>query len=434
MTATPTDIDTVDVDVDADGTSSRPVAGSTNPSAGATHAGPGDAYVASRMDSESSWVVVVAAFIAMFTVFGVAYSFGEFFGPMADEFGTDRAQTALFFAITTFAYFALGIISGRIADRIGPRRVVLFGAVVMVIGLMLTAEVSSIELGYLTYGLGVGIGVACCYVPMVAAVGGWFTDRRTLALGLAVAGIGTGTLVLVPVMEWLIERNGWRDAYRTLALVTAVLLALAAIGAHRPPSNGAAPLPVRQVISGRSEFWVLYVASLFVTVALFTPFVFLADYMDTTGTSGSAAVLLGLLGMTSIIGRLSFGAIAARIGIMGLYRVSFAVLGASFLIWLAAGTNYTLLVVFVLVLGIAYGGFIALSPAVVAELFGTVGMGGVLGALYTAAGFGGLVGPPLMGWIIDNSGYTAAQLTALGSGLIGATLLLFLRAPANLDS
>ena len=99
----------------------------------------------------------------MFTVFGVAYSFGEFFGPMADEFGTDRSETALFFALTTFAYFALGIVTGRIADRHGPRRVVAFGATAMTIGLLLTAEVESIQLGYLTYGLGVGIGVACCY-------------------------------------------------------------------------------------------------------------------------------------------------------------------------------------------------------------------------------------------------------------------------------
>ena len=52
----------------------------------------------------------------MFTVFGVAYSFGEFFGPMADEFDTDRSETAFFFAITTFAYFMIGIVSGRVAE------------------------------------------------------------------------------------------------------------------------------------------------------------------------------------------------------------------------------------------------------------------------------------------------------------------------------
>lgn len=364
----------------------------------------------------------------MFTVFGVAYSFGEFFGPMAEEFDTDRSETAFFFAITTFAYFMIGIVSGRIADRIGPRPVVIFGGTAMTIGLLLTAEVESIQAGYLTYGLGVGLGVACCYVPMVATVGGWFDQRRTLALGLAVAGIGTGTLVLVPVVEQVIDDHGWRDAYRLLALVTAVLLAIAAIGAHRPPgAAGTAPIPIREAIRGRHDFWILYASSVFISITLFTPFVFLADYIDSTGGTGSAAVLLGLIGMASIVGRLGFGAIAARIGITGLYRMSFLVLASSLLIWIVADTSYALLVVFALVLGIAYGGFIALSPAIVAERFGVVGMGGVLGALYTAAGVGGLIGPPTIGAIIDASGHTAAQVTALISGLLGTALLFTMR-------
>jgi MFS family permease len=338
---------------------------------------------AHEVDSTRAWIVVASAFLAMFTVFGVAYSFGEFFGPMADEFGTSRSATALFFSITTFAYFAIGIISGRIADRIGPRRVMVFGAVAMVSGLLLTAEVSSIRLGYFTYGLGVGIGVACCYVPMVAAVGGWFEQRRTFALGLAVAGIGTGTLVLVPIIERLIEANGWRDAYRVLA------------------------------------------------AALFTPFVFMADYIDTTEASGSAAVLLGLIGMASIIGRLGLGALAGRVGIVGLYRLSSLGLGLSFLIWIVADANYALLIAFAIVLGVSYGGIIALSPAVVAQLFGTIGMGGVLGALYTANGLGGLIGPPTMGQIIDSSGHTAAQWAALASGLLGTALLYRLKPQAG---
>ena len=377
-----------------------------------------------RVDSARSWVVLGSTFLTLFTVFGVAYSFGEFFGPMADEFGTSRSATAFFFSITTFAYFGLGIVSGRIADRIGPRRVLIFGAVCMVTGLFLTAEVSSIQLGYLTYGLGVGIGVACCYVPMVAAVGGWFEQKRTMALGLAVAGIGLGTLVLVPLVEWVIEQNGWRDAYRLLGAISAVLLAIAAFGAHRPPGSSATPLPLRESIGGRIDFKLLYVSSFFLSAALFTPFVFLADYIETTGTDGSAAVLLGLIGMSSIVGRLGFGAIAAKIGTIALFRLSCTGLGLSFLLWIIADTNYVLLVVFALVLGVAYGGIIALSPAVVAELFGIVGMGGVLGALYTANGLGGLVGPPVMGQIIDSSGHTAAQWTALVSGLIGATLLV----------
>ena len=73
------------------------------------------------------------------------------------------------------------------------------GAVTLCAGLLATSRVASIWVGYVTYGVGVGIAVACVYVPMVAAVGGWFTRRRTTALGIAVAGIGVGTLVLAPL-------------------------------------------------------------------------------------------------------------------------------------------------------------------------------------------------------------------------------------------
>jgi MFS family permease len=110
-----------------------------------------------------------------------------------------------------------------------------------------------------------------------------------------------------------------------------------------------------------------------------------------------------------------------------LYQGSFLTIALSFLIWLAAGDSYGMLVVFSVVMGVAYGGFIALSPAVAADLFGPVGLGGVLGALYTAAGVGGLIGPPAAGEMIDRFGYTPTLIAALGFALLGAAILVGLR-------
>ncbi len=344
---------------------------------------------------------------------------------MADEFGSERGETAFFFAITTFLYFLLGMFSGRIADRVGPRRVLIFGAVVMSAGLLLTSQVNALWIGYLTYGLGVGIGVACAYVPMVAAVGGWFEAKRTAALGVSVAGIGVGTLVVAPLAEQLVDRYGWRDTYVIYAVASAVLLSLAAIGAHRPPvSNaGAGSGPPLRELARSSSFQILYLSTIAISTALFIPFVFMEDYMTTRGIEGSPGLIVGIIGFSSVAGRLGMGALAAYTSVLRLYLASFLVLGLSFGIWLAAGSNYQLLVVFAVVLGIAYGGFIALAPAVTAQIFGPVGLGGVLGTLYTGAGVGGLIGPPLMGAIIDNSGYTTTLWTALGCGLVAFLLL-----------
>ncbi|MEZ5232327.1 MAG: MFS transporter [Acidimicrobiia bacterium] len=383
----------------------------------------------SLIDSRAGWPTVVSTFLATFTVFGVAYSFGAFFKPMADEFGSDRGQTALFFSITTFLYFAIGVITGRVADRIGPRRVLIVGAVCLVAGLLATSRVQSLWLGYLTYALGVGIGVACAYVPMVAAVGGWFNLKRTNALGLAVAGIGVGTLVMAPLAERLIEANGWRDTYVYMAIGAAVLLGLAAIGANKPPQAAAAapPVPILELVKGNRAFWVLYLAMFLMTVVLFVPFVFMADYLKQEEVSGSAGWIVGTIGICSVLGRLGFGVIARRVSLMGLYQGSYLVVGLSFFLWILAGTSYPMLVLYAVVLGVSYGGFIALSPAVAAVVFGPVGLGGILGALYTGAGIGGLIGPPLMGALIDAIGYTPTLVIGAVVGVASAVVLLGLR-------
>jgi MFS family permease len=378
------------------------------------------------VDSARSWVIAAAAFVSMFASFGVAYSFGAFFDSMSEEFDAGSGLTALFFSLTTFLYFLLGLVTGRWCDRAGPRPVLLAGAAAMFTGLMITSVAGSLWLGLASYSIGVGIAVACGYVPMVAVVGGWFERRRTLALGVAVAGIGMGTLVMAPVASWLIDGHGWRVAYRIYAVGATVLFLACAAVSSRPPLHAEDPsaLPLRDT-TRTVAFRALYGSTVLMSLALFVPFVFLADYAEEHGTgSGPAAVLVGLIGGSSIVGRLGLGTLAPRVGLTRLYRGCFVTMGVSFAIWLVASDRYGLLVVFTLVLGVAYGGFIALSPAVAAEQFGTVGLGGVLGAIYTAAGLGGLLGPPLAGTIIDaTDGYTTVIVAAMGLTLAAAATL-----------
>ena len=96
----------------------------------ATYAPPGRARPVAEpvLDSASGWVTVAAAFVSMAVVFGVAYSFGAFFAPMAAEFGTGSGATSLVFSITACCWFLLGSVSGRAVDRFGPRPVLLVGA------------------------------------------------------------------------------------------------------------------------------------------------------------------------------------------------------------------------------------------------------------------------------------------------------------------
>ncbi|HZT65326.1 MAG TPA: MFS transporter [Acidimicrobiales bacterium] len=367
-------------------------------------------------DSPRAWGMVAASFVSMFVVFGVAYSFGAFFGPISRTFHAGSGATSLVFSLTAFAYFALGAVSGPAADRFGPRVVLAVGAVVMGAGVAATSLVGRLWLAYLTYGLGVGVGVACGYVPMLGVVGGWFRRRRSTALGVAVAGIGVGTLAISPLAAVLIDHIGWRHTEVVFGALSAVLLAACAVVARRPPAHAGGPVgaPGRQVLLSPAFVW-LYVSGILGSMALYIPFVFLVPYAHGRGMSRvAAASLVGLVGASSTVGRLALGPVAERAGLLRSYRACFVVLGGSFLFWLV-GRSALWLIVFALVFGLGYGGFIALSPAVAAELFGVRGLGGVLGVLYSGAGLGALVGPPLAGLVID---VTGSYEWAVGAGLI----------------
>ena len=370
------------------------------------------------LDSPRAWGVVAAAFAAMFVAFGIAYSYGAFLEEMRADFGVGRAAGATFFSLTSLLYFGLGGVSGAAGDRFGQRRVLLVGAAAFGLGLFATAHAGSLGVALAAYGLGVGIGVACAYVPMVALVGAWFERRRTLALGVAVAGIGVGTLVIPPATAALIEAVGWRDAYLVLAAVGVAALGLCALGAAPAPvGHGAGSVSLREALRD-SQYRRLYLATALLGVPLFVPFVYLPSYAEDRGVDPVlAAGLIGAIGTASVAGRLALGALAGPLGLLRVFQGCFLAMALSFVLWWVAGGSYAVLLMFAIVLGVGYGGYVALAPAVIAERFGVERLGALLGVLYTSAGIGSAVGPPAAGAVIDASGYTPAIAASLAIGL-----------------
>ncbi|HYM56429.1 MAG TPA: MFS transporter [Solirubrobacteraceae bacterium] len=361
----------------------------------------------------------------MSIAFGIAYSYGVFLEEMRADFGAGRATGAVFFSLTSLLYFALGGVSGVASDRFGPRRVLLVGAAALGLGLVATARAGSLGIALVTYGLGVGIGVACAYVPMVALVGAWFERRRTLALGVAVAGIGVGTLAIPPAAAALIEAIGWRDTYLVLAAVGTAGLALCALAAAPAPRwedrRGA---PLGEVLGAADYRW-LYLSLMLMSVALFVPFVHLPAYAEGHGIDPVlAAGLIGAIGSASVVGRLALGALAGTVGLLRIYQGCFLAIGLSFGLWWGAGSSYVVMLIFAIALGVGYGGFVALGPAVIAARFGVERLGALLGVLYTAAGVGSAVGPPAAGAAIDAFGYAPAIAGSLVMGLASFCALL----------
>ena len=390
---------------------------------------PLDRILPTEPDSPQAWVIVFAAFLSMFTLFAVAYSFGAFVKPMTAEFHSGRAAISAIFSITAFIYFLFGAAAGHMSDRIGPRPMMVASALFMGAGLVLTSSINQLWLSYLSYSIGVGLGVACGYVPMVAAVSGWFARRRNTALGIAVSGIGFGTIVGAPLAAKCISLYGWRATYVLLGVLSALLLLLSAALAKRSPIARGRSGPSTGEALRTPAFMLLWASSFLCSVPLFVPFVFLPGFARELGISAVAsAALVGVIGIASVCGRLGLGALADRLGLVGLYLFCFVLQALSYAIWLGAH-SYAALIIFALVLGTGYGGYVALAPAVLAQFFGTGRLGALVGTLYTSNAFGPLIGPPLAGFIIDQTGgYRWAVAAALGMATVAFLVLLPLRA------
>lgn len=379
------------------------------------------------------WIVVGAAFASMFTVFGVAYSFGAFFDSMAADLRAGHGATGGFLAVTAFAWFTLGAVTGPLADRLGPRPLVVAGAAAMGLGLLATSLVHQLWLGYLAYGLGVGVGTACGYVPMVAAVGGWFGRGRAFAIGLSMTGIGFGTLVVPLLAALLIQDVGWRRSYQLMAVAAAVLLLACAALTPRPPAATAVAVPVRELVRSRA-FQLLFLHGILLSFGQFFAFGHLAAYAAGQGARPvQAAALIGLIGLGSAVGRIFLGLAADRLGTVAMYKLTTALMALSFSAWLLL-PGYGGLVVFALAMGVGYGGWVALAASVLAEIYGPAGLGGSVGALYTCAGVGGVLGSGLGGVLVDVSGGYAVPVAAsllLGLAALGVLFALPSGRPVN---
>lgn len=390
------------------------------------------------------WLVVAAAFTVTFVGFGSAYAFSAFVESLQRDFAASRGSVSLVFSLAGFLYFGLGILSGPLADRWGSRPLAVLGMILTGLGLVLASAARSLAEVYAAYGLGVGLGVGCAYVPAIGAVQRWFVRQRGFASGLAVSGIGVGTLVMPPVAALLIQHLGWREAYLVLGCLAAIVGGgMALLIENDPRERGLQPdgtLPgsaalaqepqgfsLRDAITSR-RFAALYAACLICSFGLFVPFVHLVPYARDHGVSASAAILLlGAIGVGSTAGRFVLGGLADRMGREPAMLMMFAGMAISLVIWVLS-SGLAALGCFALAYGVFYGGFVAILPALVMDYFGGRNVSGIIGILYTSVAFGTLVGPSAAGFAFDLShSYTLPILASACTNLIAAGIINWLR-------
>jgi MFS family permease len=358
-----------------------------------------------------AWVVVWATFVCLALIFGVSYSFAAFFESFAEGFSAQRADVSWIFGLSGLVYFVLGTLGGILADRFGPRVVCAAGMVLIALGLLATSWATALWMVYLSYGLLVGLGIAFVYTPSIASVQPWFSARRGLAGGIASSGVGAGTL-LVPVLVALaLDAMPWREAMRWLALAVLGLGLLAAgllrraPASHLPGSGGTASgLSLRETLRTPTFRW-FYLATVLASPVMFIPFAHLSASARDLGLGDAFAVsLVGVIGVGSLVGRFAIGWLADRLGRAQTLVLLQLSMGLSYLLWVVAG-GPVLLVLFALWFGLSYGSIVSLLPAICMDHFGGRSVASVVGALYSGAAVGNLLGPVLAGAAFDHWGH-----------------------------
>ncbi|XP_006822787.1 monocarboxylate transporter 12-like [Saccoglossus kowalevskii] len=169
----------------------------------------------------SGWLVVLGSHICTMFVFSVYQSIGPMFVALQHYFNASSASTSAILSLSLFLQMGMGPIANVSVKKIGFRATVMTGALISSIGFFSSSFAPSISVLYLTCGVCVGIGYGLIVSPALGIIPFFIKKRYALANALSIAGAGTGTFILVALIQFLIDRYGWRGAFMVFSAVNA---------------------------------------------------------------------------------------------------------------------------------------------------------------------------------------------------------------------
>lgn len=384
---------------------------------------------------QSRYRVVLGASLTQFYVIGLLFSYGLFFPVFEAEFGWSRTLVSGSSALSVFMMGVLAMIGGRLSDRVGPQLVLSFTGLAMGLGFVLVSQVSQPWQLFALFGTLIALGLSTHDVVTLSTVARWFEKRRGIMSGVVKVGTALGQVTIPPVAALLILSYGWRTAVVVLGISAMIVLLIAAQMMKNPPPVEGVPNAAKRAGLSFAEarktrtFWTLCVIQfLFFPAMMSVPLHIAVHGMDLGMTSATAALLLSVVGASSVLGRLIIGGLVDKIGGKKSLALCFAVLGLSLGAMVGINSHSTLFVV-VGFYGFTHGGLFTVVSPTVAAYFGMRAHGAIFGVVLFCGTIGGSIGPILMGLAFDRTGsYQLAFQSLTLLAVIG--LLLVVSLPA----
>lgn len=395
------------------------------------------------------WIVAACFFIALYVGGAIFYSFTTIITPIADELGWSYTQISFAASLRGLEMGMLAPLIGILVDRLGPRRLVFSGAIICTAGLILLSQASSLIMFYVAFAL-MALGISTTNMTvLMTAVANWFRRKVGTASGLAASGFGFGGL-LIPVIVKLIDAYDWRTAMLFLSGgMLCFVLPLSLVLRHKPekygylpdgevqaPTESDVPRPrspakapdfkAKQALKS-IVFWRIAIAFVFFAMVVSATITHVMPYLNSIGIPRSTSSLIATaIPLMSIGGRLGLGWLGdklsrKKVAALGLAMMSLGTLCyanvPSFGLWL--------LIPFLILFGLGYGGCSVIRPGLAREYFGRSNFGTILGLFTGIAMIGMISGAPLAGWVFDNWGsYQGIWFVFALLPVVALTLLL----------
>lgn len=390
-----------------------------------------------------AWVVAAVTFLAMLASAGFRSTVGVFVVPFEDEFGWGRGQVSGAIALNLIFYGLVAPFAAAFVERVGLRKVMIFGLVAVGGGAGLTIAMTSLWQLNLLWGLVIGTATGAISIPLSAIVASrWFVKRRGLVTGLLGASFATGNLVFLPLLAWLTDAFGWRWATALVAVAAAAFIPLILVlmrerpedvgllpyGADAPPPP---PVPVtgnpfvtpfrvlRDAVRVR-DFWLL--AGTFFVCGWTTNGAVQSHFIPAAHDHGisevTAAGLLAVIGVFDIVGSTASGWLTDRMDPRRLLFLYYCLRGTSLaaLPFLLESTNLPL-VAFAVVYGLDWVATVPPTIALTHEAFGRERAPVVFGWVFCSHMLGGAGAAWLAGTFREAFGDYIIAFT--GAGVLG---------------
>lgn len=396
------------------------------------------------------WPKVAAAAALMAVTSGVWYSGTVFLIPLLEEFGRDYAATAGIFSVFTVLVGAFGVLTGHLVDRLGHRRVILGGGLLLLAGHLASSLATARWHLYLTHGILTALSISSVgWTPVSVFISRAFRQRTGLVLGIASSGVGVGIMLFVPFTQTMIQLAGWRAAFAALGACGALIVLPVAwwalpeaparalspragepAGPRREPEGGF-PHGLGAAVRTRA-FWL--VAATFTALNAPVQMVMthqVAHLVEAGQPALFVAGLVGLVGLASTPGKIFWGWLSDRWWLEWTYPAGILILtgAVTLLLGIGPGSARGTLYLFAVLIGFGYSMAPALTPVMGARFFAGPHFGLLFGTLNMVHLAGGAVGVWVAGYVHDLAGSYRPAFQASYASLALAILCVWLAAP-----